>query len=52
MFWALFRAPFHPRIEAQGKMSLIQAQHLFMPANMNIIIPSDLCNLAQELLNF
>lgn len=35
MFWALFRAPFNPFQEAQAKMSLTQAQNLFMPANMN-----------------
>lgn len=50
MFWALFRAPFNPCQEAQAKMSLTQAQNLFMPANMNK--DHRICNYSLMLFHF
>ena len=38
IFWALLRAHFNPRLMAQAKMSLSQAQNIFMPANINSIV--------------
>ena len=38
MFWALLRAHFNPRLVAQAKMSLSQAQNIFMPANINSVV--------------
>ena len=38
IFWALLRAHFNPRLTARAKMSLSQAQNIFMPANINSIV--------------
>ena len=38
VFWALLRAHFNPRLTAAAKMSLSQAQNIFMPANINSIV--------------
>ena len=35
IFWALLRAHFNPRLMARAKMSLSQAQNIFMPVNIN-----------------
>ena len=38
IFWALLRAHFNPRLTAWAKMSLSQAQNIFMPSNINSIV--------------
>ena len=38
IFWALLRAHFNPCLTAQAKMSLSQAQKIFMPTNINSIV--------------
>ena len=40
IFWALFRANFNPHLTAGAKMSLRQAQNIFLPANLNSIVLS------------
>ena len=37
-FWALLRAYFNPSLLARAKMSLSQAQNIFMPVSINSII--------------
>ena len=34
MFWTLLTARFNPRLTARAKMSVSQAQNIFMPANI------------------
>ena len=38
IFWALLRAYFNPSLLARAKMSLSQAQNIFMPVSINSII--------------
>ena len=38
IFWALLRAHFNPHLTVRAKMSLSQAQNIFMPANINSIV--------------
>ena len=38
IFWALLRAHFNPCLTVWAKMSLIRAQNVFMPSNINSII--------------
>jgi len=38
MFWALLRAHFNPHLVARAKMSLSQAQNIFMPANSIVLL--------------
>lgn len=40
IFWALFRTNFKTHLTAGAKMSLGQAQNIFMPANLNSIVLS------------
>ena len=42
IFWALLRAHFSSRLTARAIMSLSQAQNIFMPANINSIVFSQL----------
>ena len=38
IFWALLSAHFDPHLTARAKMSLSQAQNIFMPVNINSIV--------------
>jgi len=38
MSWALLKAHFNLPLVARAKMSLSQAQNIFMPANINSIV--------------
>ena len=38
LFWALLRAHFNPRLRAQAKMSLSQAQYISLPLDINSIV--------------
>ena len=38
IFWALLSAHFNPHLTVQAKMSLSQAQHIFMTTNINSIV--------------
>ena len=38
IFWSLLKSHFNPCLMAQAKMSLRQAQNIFMPTNINSIV--------------
>ena len=51
IFWALLRAHFNPRLTARAKMSLIRAQNIFLPANINsIVLLLSLCRVLWRIL--
>ena len=43
IFWALLSAHFNPHLTARAKMSLSQAQNIFMPASINSIVLLKFC---------